>query len=66
MQKGRVARLRAPALPGAAGGLLLEQRVEGLDHHVDLGLDVLAKSRLTLVTDNDVEEVIDTVLELSA
>ena len=48
------------------GAVLAEQTDEWAEGRRYLGLDVLAKSRLTLVTDNDVEEVIDTVLELSA
>ncbi|APZ35826.1 transposase [Microbacterium aurum] len=48
------------------GAVLAEQTDEWAEGRRYLGLDILAKSRLTLVVDNRTEEVNDTVLELSA
>ena len=48
------------------GAVLAEQTDEWAEGRRYLGLDILAKSRLTLVADNDPEEVTDNNLELSA
>ncbi|MGY4844688.1 IS256 family transposase [Kocuria sp. MNB10] len=48
------------------GAVLAEQTDEWAEGRRYLGLDILAKSRLTLVHDTGAEEVTDTVLELSA
>ncbi|WP_206477259.1 IS256 family transposase [Microbacterium sp. KRD172] len=48
------------------GAVLAEQTDEWAEGRRYLGLDILAKSRLTLVPDSGAEEVTDTVLELSA
>ena len=48
------------------GAVLAEQTDEWAEGRRYLGLDILAKSRLTLVTDTSTEEVTDPVLELSA
>ncbi|GAB2529195.1 IS256-like element IS1081 family transposase [Microbacterium petrolearium] len=48
------------------GAVLAEQTDEWAEGRRYLGLDILAKSRLTLVADNSPEEVTDTNLELSA
>jgi putative transposase len=49
------------------GAVLAEQTDEWAEGRRYLGLEMLAKSRLTLVTDTGTEEVnTDTVLELTA
>ena len=48
------------------GAVLAEQTDEWAEGRRYLGLDILAKSRLTLVPDSGKEEATDTVLELSA
>ncbi|WP_024357747.1 transposase, partial [Leucobacter chironomi] len=48
------------------GAVLAEQTDEWAEGRRYLGLDILAKSRLTLVADNNPEEVTDSILELSA
>ena len=48
------------------GAVLAEQTDEWAEGRRYLGLDILAKSRLTLVTDTGPEEVSDNILELSA
>ena len=48
------------------GAVLAEQTDEWAEGRRYLGLDILAKSRLTLVANTGSEEVTDTVLELSA
>ncbi|MBN6811768.1 transposase, partial [Kocuria marina] len=48
------------------GAVLAEQTDEWAEGRRYLGLDILATSRLTLVADNDPEEVTDNNLELSA
>ncbi len=48
------------------GAVLAEQTDEWAEGRRYLGLDILAKSRLTLVADTGVEATTDTVLELSA
>ncbi|NLA64372.1 MAG: IS256 family transposase, partial [Leucobacter sp.] len=48
------------------GAVLAEQTDEWAEGRRYLGLDILAKSRLTLVPNNAIEEVTDTLLELSA
>lgn len=48
------------------GAVLAEQTDEWAEGRRYLGLDILAKSRLTLIADNSTEEVTDTILELSA
>jgi transposase-like protein len=54
------------AIVRLVGAVLAEQTDEWAEGRRYLGLDVLARSRLTLVPDADIEEVTDTVLELSA
>ena len=46
--------------------MLAEQSDEWAEGRRYLGLDILAKSRLTLLTDTGTEEPTDTTLELSA
>jgi len=46
--------------------LLDEQTDEWAEGRRYLGLDILVKSRLTLLTDTDPEVTTDTILELSA
>ncbi len=48
------------------GAVLAEQTDEWAEGRRYLGLDILAKSRLTLVTDTGKEATTDTSLELSA
>ena len=48
------------------GKLLAEQTDEWAEGRRYLGLDILAKSRLTLIPDTGTEATTDTVLELSA
>ena len=48
------------------GAVLAEQTDEWAEGRRYLGLDILAKSRLTLLTDTGTEEPTDTTLELSA
>ena len=48
------------------GAVLAEQTDEWAEWRRYLGLDILAKSRLTLVHDTGTEEVTDTILQLSA
>jgi len=48
------------------GAVLAEQTDEWAEGRRYLGLDILAKSRHTLIADTDIEEVTDTTLELSA
>jgi putative transposase len=48
------------------GAVLAEQTDEWVEGRRYLGLEILAKSRLTLVSDTGPEEVTDTILELSA
>jgi len=48
------------------GAVLAEQTDEWAEGRRYLGLDILAKSRLTIVPDTATEEVTDTILELSA
>ena len=48
------------------GAVLAEQTDEWAEGRRYLGLDILAKSRLTLVHDTGTEEVTDTILQLSA
>ena len=48
------------------GAVLAEQTDEWAEGRRYLGLDILAKSRLTLVPDTGTEATTDTVLELSA
>ena len=48
------------------GAVLAEQTDEWAEGRRYLGLDILAKSRLTLVADTGTEATTDTVLELSA
>jgi putative transposase len=48
------------------GAVLAEQTDELAEGRRYLGLDILAKSRLTLIADTGTEEVINTVIELSA
>ncbi|RII40834.1 IS256 family transposase, partial [Galactobacter valiniphilus] len=48
------------------GAVLAEQTDEWAEGRRYLGLDILAKSRLTLVADNSPEEVTDSILGLSA
>ena len=54
------------AIVRLVGAVLAEQTDEWAEGRRYLGLDILAKSRLTLVADNDPEEVTDNNLELSA
>ena len=48
------------------GAVLAEQTDEWAEGRRYLGLDILAKSRLTLVPDTAEEATTDTILELSA
>ncbi|EXJ51531.1 hypothetical protein AS96_09095 [Microbacterium sp. MRS-1] len=48
------------------GAVLAEQTDEWAEGRRYLGLDIVAKSRHTLIADTDIEEVTDTTLELSA
>ncbi len=48
------------------GAVLAEQTDEWAEGRRYLGLDILAKSRLTLIADTSPEEVTDSILELSA
>ena len=48
------------------GAVLAEQTDEWAEGRRYLGLDILAKSRLTLVADTGTEATTDTVLKLSA
>ena len=48
------------------GTVLAEQTDEWAEGRRYLGLDILAKSRLTLIPDTGTETTTDTVLELSA
>ena len=48
------------------GAVLAEQTDEWAEGRRYLGLDILAKSRLTLISDTGTEATTDTVLELSA
>lgn len=54
------------AITRLVGAVLAEQTDEWAEGRRYLGLDILAKSRLTLVTDTSIQEVTDTALELSA
>ncbi|KAB1643821.1 IS256 family transposase, partial [Pseudoclavibacter sp. CFCC 14310] len=54
------------AITRLVGAVLAEQTDEWTEGRRYLGLDILAKSRLTLVPDTEPEEVTDTTPELSA
>ena len=54
------------ALIRLVGAVLAEQTDQWAEGRRYLGLDILAKSRLTLVPDTGTEGTTDTVLELSA
>ena len=54
------------AIVRLVGAVLAEQTDEWAEGRRYLGLEILAKSRLTLVADNSPEEVTDSILELSA
>ena len=54
------------AITRLLGAVLAEQTDEWAEGRRYLGLDILAKSRLTLIPDTAIEEVTDSILELSA
>ena len=54
------------AIVRLVGAVLAEQTDEWAEGRRYLGLDILAKSRLTLIPDTGTETTTDTVLELSA